>query len=176
VTKRFEYTDIDGIIKEAEAYIASEYISTTPTINSPVLTDGTGKINSALLPPIMAGESASLVITRVAGEVITLGDCVSASSVAGEVILSTYNTTENKAKVLGVALESKAANQNIRVLVLGIITDSIFNVFSPNDILFLDEDGAITDIRPTTNNLTIVGKALGLGEVLVNPTLPVRLT
>ena len=49
MTKRFEYTDVDSKLKEAEAYITSDFV-TTATPNRPAITLPSGQFDSSLIP------------------------------------------------------------------------------------------------------------------------------
>jgi len=177
VTKRFEYTDVDGILKEAEAFIASEFV-TTSAPNSPVLTGPTGTIHPSLLPAVAQAKAASLVIDRIATGTILRGDLVRASTVNHVVVADATGTLED-AYVLGLALNDADDTENVEILLLGVISDPLFSVFAVNSTLFLDEDGGVTDIKPTKplrNYSTIVGKALGGNEILINVSTPTTLS
>ena len=176
MTKRFEYTDVDGILKEAEAFIASEFV-TTSAPNSPVLTGPTGTIHPSLLPAIAQAKAASLVIDRIASGTILRGDLVRASTLNHVTIADSASTVED-AYVLGAALNDADDGEDVEVLILGIISDPIFSVFAVNSTLFLDESGGVTDVRPTKptkNYSTIIGKSLGGNELLVNIFPPTQL-
>lgn len=177
MTKRFEYTDIDGVLKEAEAYIASEFVTTTSP-NSPIKTLPSGLIDPSLLPPVSMAKASTLVIDRIAEGAILRGDLVRAFS-PGRVTVADPTSNRESAEVLGLALNDAADTENVEVLILGIITDSLFSVFAVNEVLFLDDAGGITNVRPTKpskNYLVNVGKALGSNEIFVNVQQPITLS
>lgn len=174
MTKRFEYTDIDGILKEAEAYIVSDFTSTF-AVNSPVKTNADGVIDPSLLPPSIS--ATSLTIKRKASEPILKGDAVysTGSDLVG---VADNNTTINKANVLGIALNAANTGEDILILIFGTMTDPIYSVFAVNSVLFLDEFGGITDEKPTQPSrkfLSVIGKSLGGSDILVNVSLPITL-
>ena len=176
MTKKFEYTDIDGRKKEAEAFIASEYI-TISAPNSPVMTKANGLLDPSIIPPTAVGKSSSIVIDRIASGTILRGDVVRASTL-NHVSIADPTTNLDSATGLGVALNDADDTEAVEVLILGIITDPIFNVFSVNETLFLDEAGGITNVKPTSptrNFLLIIGKSLGGNEVFINLQSPITL-
>lgn len=174
MTKKFEYTDVDGKIKEAETYIASEFVSVA-TPNSPVKTLGTGKIDNSFIPA--TGKSATLVVDRIATGSILRGELVRPTT-PGHVGVADPALSIDEASVLGIALGDALDTETVEVLILGVISDPIFSVFAVNSILFLDDSGGVTDIKPTKplkNYLTIVGRALGSNEIFINVSQPVTL-
>jgi hypothetical protein len=176
MTKKFEFTDIDGIKKEAEAFIASEFI-TVSAPNSPVKTKANGLLDPSIIPPTAVGKSSSLVLDRIASGPILRGDVVRANS-SNHVSVADPTTNLDSSYGLGVALNDADNLESVEVLVLGIISDPIFSVFSVNETLFLDESGGITNVKPTQpsrNFLLIIGKSLGGNEVFVNLGTPITL-
>lgn len=176
MTKKFEYTDVDGIKKEAEAFIASEFI-TVSAPNSPVMTKANGLLDPSIIPATAVGKSASLVIDRIATGAILRGDIVRASTL-NHVSIADPTTNLDSATGLGIALNDADDSEPVEVLILGVITDPIFSVFSVNETLFLDEAGGITNIKPsqpTRNFLLIIGKSLGGNEVFINLQSPITL-
>jgi len=125
--------------------------------------------------PGVATKAAALVVDRVASEDILRGDFVSSTSV-GHVGLSTQDGTLEEALVLGMALNDALTLADVEVEILGVISDPLFSPFSPQEILFLDTDGAVTNTRPTTGKLVIVGRALGDDEILIDIQPPVTLS
>lgn len=173
MTKRFEYTDIDGIIKEAEAFIASEFV-TTATPNSPVMTGPSGVIDASLLPAVAQAKASKITINRTASEPILRGDIVRATT-ANHVGLADPTIDLDNALVLGVAQNDADVGDTVEVLLLGVMTDLLFGVFSPQSILFLDDAGGVTDVKPLApakKYLVIIGKALGGNDILVSISTP----
>jgi hypothetical protein len=121
-------------------------------------------------------QASQLIVQRTAYEDILKGDCIVAHTTLGQVKLGTNDTTTSDASVLGVAMDDYLTGALVDVLLLGVISDAIFAVFPVNTHLFLDTSGGITDIKPTTGYLTYIGKSLGGGEILVNPSAPLQLT
>lgn len=173
MTQKFEYTDTDGIKKEAEAYVTTDFVFLSAP-NSPVVTGPDGRLSPTVLPLTGVGKSASLVILRKASENMLRGDIVRAST-ANHVAIADPTTDRQSAAALGMVLGDAAMETDVEVLLIGTILDPIFSIFSSDDILFLDEQGSVTNVRPskpTKNYLTVVGKALGGNEILVQIETP----
>lgn len=169
MTKKFQYTDIDGILKEAEAFIASEFISTSSGVvdaGKPVITNASGVIDPSLVSST-AQKAATLVIDRLAHEDILRGDVLYAVA-ESKVAIASYNDVDpDKAFVLGVALNDALPGEPVEVLLAGVISDALFGGFSVQDKLFLEEDGAITNVK-TSTRVAVIGKALGNNEILID--------
>lgn len=173
MTKRFEYTDIDGIKKEAEAYISSDFTFLSSP-NSPVITGPSGTLHPSVIPAVTQAKATSLVITRIASENILRGDALTATT-SNHVGLADNELGLSDASVLGVALEDASVGEEVEILILGIMSDVLFSGFAVNALLFLDSSGGITDEKPSTlpkKYLTIIGKSLGGTEILVNVSTP----
>lgn len=139
MTKKFEYTDIDGVKKEAEAFISSEFV-TIAAPNSPVMTTSSGTIHPSLLPAVAVGKASTVVITRKASDPILRGELVRGSS-PDHVELADPTLDMDSASVLGMAINDADTEDDVEILILGIITDSIFNIFGTNVPIFLDDAG-----------------------------------
>ena len=118
--------------------------------------------------------AALLQITRTASEPIVPGDVVYATS-ASHVGVATFDATRDKAQAIGVAVTSAEAEEQVTIVMMGIISSPAFAIFGVNETLFLDQEGAITNDRPTAGFLTKVGKSLGSGEILIQLTDPLVL-
>ncbi len=171
--KRFLYKDSFNRTTEANNYEPSDFISSySPTgASKPIITGLDGLIDASLIP---AAPASSLQLTRIAQEAITKGDNVYSVSNT-HVGVADYNLTLAKAMVLGVAANDALAGENVLVVVLGVINDSIFNIFAVNRPLYLDAAGGMTDEKPTAGYLVPVGKSLGSGYIIINPGYPSRL-
>lgn len=90
--------------------------------------------------------AGALKVTRIAADTITIGDAVYAVS-STTVDLADFNGALAEAMVFGFALNAATAGQNVDVLILGVLTDPIFSVFSINSPLFLDSAGGIKPQR-----------------------------
>lgn len=175
--KKFKYTDITTNRQaEASAYEVSDFtIIASPS--KPVITQADGTLHPSLLPPVAVGKAATVVITRKANEEILRGQLVRASS-PNYVEIADPTMDLDSANVLGIALTDVVQHDDVEIQILGIMTDALFNIFGPNDPLFLDEDGGITNVKPTVpgkNYLTDIGKSLGGGDILVLIQKPVAL-
>lgn len=167
--RKFLYLTSDNKRSESNAFEVNDFISSySPTPSKPIITGLDGLISPSLLPSVPA---SSLQLVRTASNTIAAGDVVRAVSNT-HVTPANYDTTLQDATVLGVATSNASAGQSVTVVVLGVITYPIFNIFPVNAILFLEEDGAITDTRPLSGYLTQVGKSLGGGSIMVTIGTP----
>jgi hypothetical protein len=142
----------------------------SPIGGKPIITGVDGLISPSFLPTVPA---SSLQLVRTAQSAIIAGDAVKAVS-STHVAPADFDSTLSDATVLGIATSSANPGESVTVVVLGIITFPIFNIFPVNSILFLDNDGGVTDVRPVSGYLTTVGKALGGGSVMVTIGTPTQ--
>ena len=170
---KFVYINAQNIKTEESVYIASEFVSTGPAVSVPVITGTNGLISNTLLPAAAgAVESATkLKITRIAQEDILTGEVVRAFS-STHVSLATGDSTKAEAMVLGVADNDALIGQDVDIILLGVVTDAEFSVFTLNDPLFLDINGNVTNTKRTTGYHVDVGKSLGGSDILFNPGVP----
>lgn len=130
-------------------------------------------INGALYLPQQSGSSVfstfagSLKVTRTASVDIASGDALYAVS-ATHVGLADAASTTDKALVFGFAMETVLAGSDVDVMLMGVLVDPIFSIFSVNTPLFLDETGGITDTRRTSGFHVVIGKALGANQIFVS--------
>lgn len=172
--RNFEYTDDNGIKREAPSYTVDSFIDDFNGQSSPVRTRPDGKLDSSLFPESISSKAASLIITRTAHDEIFAGELVYPMD-EGKVYIADDRTTLDRAKVLGLALNRAAMGEDVEVLLLGVAYSPEFAVFETLDMLFLSEDGSITNVRPTNPSkyLVQVGKALGGMEILIDIHLPI---
>lgn len=170
--RKFEYTDASGIKREAEAYTVDSF-TTTSSPNSPAITGPSGVFDPSLIPAQVAAKASSLIIDRLASESILIGELVYSTN-TDEIGVADNSISVDEAKVLGLSLNAAAIGESVEVLILGVATSVDYSVFTANDILFLDELGGITNVRPIApaKYLVQVGKALGGNQILVEIKLP----
>lgn len=118
--------------------------------------------------------AAALKITRVASVNLLKGDALRAVSNT-HVTIADSTLTVQDATVIGFADADTLAGANVTITLMGVINDASFSIFSVNSLLFLDTLGAITDVRPTTGYLTVVGHSLGSGDIFASIQKPVKL-
>jgi len=123
----------------------------------------------------LAAFANALKVTRIANAAINKGDAVYPIS-ATHVDLATANSSKSKATVFGFALGTVLAGAQIDILILGILEDPIFSIFTLNDPLFLDVSGGVTDTKRTTGYHVIVAKSLGGNQIFVNINEPLTLS
>jgi hypothetical protein len=171
--KRYLFKDSQNRTAEVSSFDPSDFIdSFNVTFGLPVKTNSSGVIDPSLIPSV--GAAATLQVTRTASEAIAKGDCLYSVS-STHVGVATNNPTLARAIVIGLALNSASAGQSVGVILLGAIVDPIFSVFSVNQLLYLDEDGGLTDTKPLTGFLTPVAKALGSNTIFISIGYPTQL-
>lgn len=119
--------------------------------------------------------AASLKITRIASVPILKGDALKADS-STHVSLADASLTATDATVIGFADDDTPMGANVTITIMGVLSDPIFSVFSVNDQLYLDETGAITNIRRLTGFHVVVGYSLGSSEIFVRTAAPIALS
>jgi hypothetical protein len=170
--KKFVFIDSSNRRGESEGYDTTDFIyQFTGNTFEPIKTNASGIIDSSLLPIVSA---SSLQLTKIAQMTIVQGDAVRAFSDT-HVVQASQDSTLEAASVLGVAMNSAIAGQPVTLLVLGIYTLPLFNIFPVNSPLFLDVNGGLSDDRPTTGFKTTVGKSLGNGSIMVQIGEPTQL-
>ena len=115
----------------------------------------------------LAAFANALKVTRIANVDLTKGDVVYAISTT-HVDLATGDDTASKATVFGFVLTNALAGANVDILILGVLEDPIFSVFTLNDPLFLDVAGGVTDTKRISGYHVVVGKSLGGNQIFVN--------
>lgn len=110
-------------------------------------------------------DSSQLVVKREAVEVISALKLV-ASAGANLVKIAEPDQTYGDSQVLGVALQAVGIGGETKVLMNGVLFDPIFN-FPVNSLLYLGDNGTITDVQPTTGYRVSVGKATGINEIYI---------
>ena len=122
--------------------------------------------------------ATSLQVNRIANVQIFAGECVKSDSITN-VSLATNDGLSSDAIVLGIAANDANVGENVVVVIMGVITNTAYNIFSLNSVLFLDQNGGITDVRPVfpaANFLTPIGKSLGGGSIFAQIELPTQLS
>lgn len=71
------------------------------------------------------------------------------------------------AQTIGIATNAALTGGTVSVVTFGQVDDNSFT-FAPNTCLFLGDDGAITDIPPTTGHNVPIGKGLGIGSIFID--------
>jgi hypothetical protein len=124
---------------------------------------------------VVASYAAALKITRKASVNILRGEAVRAVN-STYVTLATKNGPIGNSIVLGFADADAAMDTNVNITLMGVVNDPSFSVFLVNSLLFLDINGAISDVRPSTGSImTIVGSSLGGNDIFVSIQKPVQL-
>ena len=76
--------------------------------------------------------------------------------------------------VLGVATTSGNNGDEIKVTTYGEIEDAFFN-FPVNDLLYLGNNGTITNVAPSDPFHVSIGKSLGPGAIFIDIEQPIAL-
>lgn len=79
-----------------------------------------------------------------------------------------------KKDVVGMSVTAALAGASFEVLLFGRVEDSFFN-YPVNTSLYLDINGNITDIAPTTGYSVLIGKGLGTGAIFIDIERPIIL-
>ena len=130
------------------------------------------------LKDTMAGRTVYSVAGFVAEgfEDVTQGDALFSRTSDGKVGRAIANDTLDKATVVGFAQTTKAAGEEVRVLIVGVLADSGLDA---GDIFYLSDSGAgsITTTPPSTAGrfLTRVGEAASTSEFIIQIEPPILL-
>lgn len=108
---------------------------------------------------------AKLVIRKIAASNITEFQLIRLVS-ADEVDVAS-NESYNESRVVGIALETKNAGQEVKILTFGVVEDGFgYAIYTQ---LFLGTNGAITSTPPTATGrfVTSIGQSLGPGSIFI---------
>jgi hypothetical protein len=126
-------------------------------------------------PDIANVDIPRLALTKTYSETISALQVVTASSNT-EVEVAMPDTLENSI-VMGVALQTGITGFDGRIHILGILEDPSFN-FNVNELLYLGENGNITNVPPSLPNSqfsTTIGYSLGTGAIFIKIEQPIEL-
>ena len=115
--------------------------------------------------------ATKLKIQRTALVNVDAGEVLKAHS-STVATLATADNTQQDAQVLGIAENTVLAGATVDIVLLGVVSNAAFSIFSINSPLFLDVDGGITDTKRTSGFHVVVGKALGNNDILFQPSNP----
>jgi hypothetical protein len=122
--------------------------------------------------------ASSLRIIRIATEGIVSGELVKSDSPTN-VSLANNDLLSRDAVVLGVAVNSALAGEQVVILLMGVLSNTAYSIVTLNTLLFLDVAGGITDVRPVApaaKYLTSVGKSLGGNSIFIQISDPRKLS
>jgi hypothetical protein len=161
----FSFEMSDGEILETNKIDLPKQEIISQTIVTKVTTEtGGGTTDSAV----------KLAVSRIASEDILSGDALKADSPTN-VSLADASGTFQDSVVLGFAGNDALAGQTVTVILMGVISNAAFSVFSLNSPVFLDTVGGITDTKRTSGFHTVCGTSLGGTEVFVRVSQPVAI-
>lgn len=80
----------------------------------------------------------------------------------------------SKKDVIGLSLTTATIGNTFECLLFGKHEDAFFN-YSINEILFLGNNGNITNVAPTTGYSVTIGKGFGTGSIFINIERPIIL-
>jgi hypothetical protein len=83
-------------------------------------------------------------------------------------------TTENESRAIGISLNAANIGESITIQLFGKLDDAFLS-FALNQELFLNNNGTISGINPTTGFLTSVGHCIGTGSIFINIGKPIKL-
>lgn len=81
---------------------------------------------------------------------------------------------ESKKDVIGISLTAAVTGNQFDVLLFGRIEDNGFN-YEVNELLFLGQDGNITNVAPASGYSVLIGKGLGAGAIFINIERPIQI-
>ena len=110
--------------------------------------------------------------TYIAGETLSAVKPVYISG--SEEVSQADSDTKPEACVIGITKHSASLGSDIEVILSGELQDSSFN-FNSNESIYLDGNGNLTTVPPTTGFLTKIGKGLGNNKILINIEEPIAL-
>jgi len=171
------FNKVDLLLKEIEdRYVQENFYRLKLYLENLDLGDDIiNVVNNAITQNATDAESATqLKISRIAQEAIFENELVKAFS-ATHVELASGDATKQDAVVLGIAGNDAAIGQSVDIILLGVASDAAFAAFTVNDLLFLDVDGGITNVKRTSGYHVIIGKSLGGNDILCNPESPVTI-
>lgn len=128
-----------------------------------IQTDSTGKIDPSLLPSSSTVDQ-TLEKIFVAGEDIGIHRFVSYHT--GKIWLVDPNANDFRSKPIGITITSGLTDENIRVVLKGIIEDNSLIFLTENEPVYCSETATLTSILPISGGMIDVG--MGLGNGLVN--------
>lgn len=131
----------------------------------------TGNLDKQQESTTIIDSATKLKIQRTALVNIGAGEVLKAHS-ATVATLATADNTQQDAQVLGIAESTVLAGATVDIILLGVVTDAAFSIFSINSPLFLDVDGGITDVKRTSGYHVVIGKSLGNNDILFQPSNP----
>jgi len=110
--------------------------------------------------------------------VFTAGAAISA-------VKAVYNTTPttvvyatktalSSSKAIGIAKNAASLGGSVTVVTSGELSDASFT-FAANETLYLDINGGITNVAPTTGHRVVLGYSLGVGKIFIRIEEPIVL-
>lgn len=124
------------------------------------------------IPSDEALSAKTLKIDALAGEIISATKLV--YMVSDGICGLADRSVVDKKDAIGIALNSSVVNGKVSILLFGRFTDTFFN-YPVNTSLYLDINGNITDIAPTTGYSVLIGKGLGTGAIFIDIERPIIL-
>ncbi len=124
------------------------------------------------VPSDEALSAQTLKVVATAGEIISATKLV--YMVTDGVCALANRLDVDKKDAIGIALNASVVGGQVSILLFGRFTDSFFN-YPVNTSLYLDIDGNITDIAPSTGYSVLIGKGLGTGAVFIDIERPIIL-
>jgi Uncharacterized conserved protein (DUF2190) len=117
--------------------------------------------------------SESYTETKLTTDNLSALKCVTVVSPT-EIKLAENDIDFETATVFGVAITAASAGSTLKIKTYGILNDSSFN-WPANTQLYLDENGSLTDVAPTSGFRTLVATSNGTNEIFINIQEPIIL-
>lgn len=130
------------------------------------------ELATAIGSQVTGGSSGSLE-SRNASEIVSALKCVYSIS-ANSIAIAKNNVSFNEASVFGIAVTAANTNEEVNIQTYGVLRDTSFT-WSSNTQLYVDTNGSLTDVAPTTGFRTLVATAQGVGQIFINVQEPITL-
>lgn len=171
--KKYLFKDGSNRTTESSAFETIDFISIfSGQPGQPVKTNSSGFVDSSLISA--SAMAAAIAVSRIANETISRGEFVYSVNTTN-VGLAVNNDTQERAMVLGVAMNNALFGEQVLVLLIGAVTDVAFNGLSINRPLYLNVSGGVTDTKPVTGYLVPVAKSVGSNTIFVSVSYPIKL-
>jgi hypothetical protein len=156
--------------KEYEKFVESPTRANMPAVETVI--GNVTELANAIASQITGGSSGSLE-SRNASETISALKCVYSIS-ANSIAIAKNNVSFNEASVFGVAVTAANTNEEVNIQTYGVLRDTSFS-WSANTQLYVDTNGSLTDVAPSTGFRTLVATAQGIGQIFINVQEPITL-
>lgn len=119
----------------------------------------------------VAGET--ITFTRILAEPLSAWTCVRADA-TGKLVRCT-NAAEHQQAFLGLLMQAGLTDDPVMILAQGRALDTSFSRFAIGDVVFIGNDGTLTNQKPFSGYMQIVGSVMANNELVVMPAMAILL-